>query len=382
MRSKAVLCLLCLLAVGAVTRESRADEKRAKPDFALRDTEGVVRRLSDYRGKWVVLEWINFDCVPVNQLYAAPAAKMQALQRVFKAKGVIWLSLNSAGVGKRGYLSPQQSKSMLARLGASPTALLLDSAGTVGKAFRVQVTPEVRVISPRGDVVYRGGVESAGPGVPVRHLETVLNAGTSGRALPFAVKPARGCRIDYPASTAAASGPRAPDFTLTDSTGVARRLSAYRGKWVILEWVNYDCPFVQKQYHFSHKTMQALQARSAQHGIVWLSICSSAPGKEGYFSSAQANARMRRMGASPAAYLHDPRGAVGRSYRAQKTPDIRIISPEGTIAYAGGIDSIPSMSVRDIPRAKNYVALAIADIVGHRPIAIKKSRPYGCSVKY
>ena len=151
---------------------------------------------------------------------------------------------------------------------------------------------------------------------------------------------------------------------------------------VILEWVNYDCPYVQKHYHSSHRSMQSLQARSAQHGIVWLSICSSAPGKQGYFSSGQANARMRRLGATPTAYLHDPSGAVGRSYGARTTPDMRVISPQGTIEYAGGIDSIRSARASDVGRAKNYVALALADIVARRPIAVKRSRPYGCTVKY
>ena len=378
-----LLALCCALTAGAMSQETSADESRAKPDFELRDVDGVNRRLSDYRGKWVVLEWVNFDCPQVSELYRAPGRKMQTLQQTSKGKGVIWLSINSARVGRQGYLSPQQGKSLLARMGASPTALLLDTAGSVGKAFRAQVTPEVRVISPRGDVVYAGGVGSAGSASPVRYLETVLNAATSGRAIPFAVQPAQGSRIDYAAPTApAATGPRAPDFTLVDSGGRTRRLSDYRGKWVILEWVNYDCPYVQKHYHGSHRSMQTLQARSAQHGIVWLSICSSARGKQGYFSSAQANARMRRMGASPVAYLHDPTGAVGRSYGAKTTPGFRIISPQGTIEYDGGIDSIRSSRASDVARAKNYVAMAIADIVGRRPIAVKRSRSYGCSVKY
>ena len=164
--------------------------------------------------------------------------------------------------------------------------------------------------------------------------------------------------------------------------GIPRRLSAYRGKWVILEWVNYQCPYVQKHYHASHRNMQRLQARAAQNGIVWLSICSSARGKEGYFPPAQANARKQRLGASPAAYLQDPMGSVGRMYGARKTPDIRIISPQGTIEYAGGIDSIQSARAGDVKRAKNYVAMAISNIVSRKPIAIKKSQPYGCSVKY
>ena len=387
MRFNVLLILCCVIAVGGAARESGAEEGSAKSDFALRDADGVVRRLSDFRGRWVVLEWVNFDCEPVSKLYQAPARRMQTLQQTYQAKGVVWLLINSARAGQSGHLSSQQAKATLARLGASPSALLFDATGAVGQAFRVQVTPEVRVLTPRGDMVYAGAVQSPGTGTPVRYLEQVLGAAATGKPIPYATQAAHGCRINYTATAPTAtapstSGPRAPEFTLTDSSGVVRRLSDYRGKWVILEWVNYDCPFVQKQYHTSHRSMQALQARSAQNGIVWLSICSSARGKQGHFSAAQVNARMRQLGATPTAYLHDPSGAVGRSYGAKTTPDMRIISPQGTIEYAGGIDSIRSARASDVAQAKNYVALAIADILARRPIAIQNSRPYGCSVKY
>ena len=242
-----LLILGCLLGVGALATPSTADEGASKPDFALPDADGTTRRLSDYRGKWVVLEWVNFDCGPVKELYQAPGRRMQALQKTYRAKGVVWLSINSAAVGKRGHLTGPQSKAVLARLGASPTAMLLDTAGKVGRAFGAKLTPEVRVISPQGDVAYAGGVEGAGQGGPVSYLEPVLSAATSGRALPFKAKSMRGCRINYsnvvpaspagttPARPAATGGPKAPDFTLVDSTGVTRRLSDYRGKWVVLE---------------------------------------------------------------------------------------------------------------------------------------------------
>lgn len=383
LRTLVPLVLCSLLAAGAMARPSVAESKKAKADFVLRDVDGVSRRLSDYRGKWVVLEWVNFSCPAVKEQYQAPTRKMQSLQRTFQKKGVVWLLINSAAEGEQGYQSPRRTKTELSRLGAKPTALLLDPSGAVGKAFRVHLTPEVRVVSPQGDVVYAGGVESTpSSGTPVRYVEAVLSAATSGRPIPYTRGSTRGCQIAYATSTSAAKGARAPDFTLVDSTGVRRRLSDYRGKWVILEWVNYDCPFVKKHYHASRRSMQTLQAHSAQQGIVWLSICSSARGKQGFFSPAQANARMRSLGAKPTAYLHDPTGAVGRSYGAKTTPDMRIISPQGTLEYAGGIDSVASMRVSDLPRSKNYVAAAIADIAARRPIAIKRSRPYGCSVKY
>ncbi|MDJ0522455.1 MAG: redoxin domain-containing protein, partial [Planctomycetota bacterium] len=292
------LALAGLLALGAIASSVDANDQRPKPDFALRGVDGATHRLSTHRGKWVVLEWVNFDCAPVRDLYQAPRQTMQALQKAAMARGVVWLCINSTAAGKAGHLTPKQGQAALTRMGATPTAMLLDTTGAVGKQFRVRFAPEARVLSPRGDVVYVGGVD---------HLHTVLEAATTGRPIPFASKPVKGCRIAY-ATTTAARGPKAPEFTLRDTTGAVRRLSDYRGKWVILEWVNYDCPFVQKQYHFSHKTMQALQQRAARNGIVWLSICSSARGKQGHFSAAQANARMKKLGATPTAYLLDPSG--------------------------------------------------------------------------
>ena len=151
---------------------------------------------------------------------------------------------------------------------------------------------------------------------------------------------------------------------------------------MILEWVNYDCPFVKKHYNSSHRNMQRLQARARELGMVWLSICSSAPGKQGHMQAGRVNSRMRQLGASPAAYLLDPRGSVGRQYGAKHTPEMRVIDPQGRIRYVGGIDSIASMNARDVARAKNYIALALQAIGGSQPIPVTTSRSYGCTVKY
>ena len=376
-----------LLALGAMAPFSAAEETPAKPDFALRDTNGTTHRLSDYRGKWVVLEWVNYACPSVKVLYGAPTRTLPTLQQAATSRGVVWFSINSTAPGQRGHVTPQQGNAALSTHGARPTALLLDATGAAGKAFGVNVTPEVRVISPQGSVVYAGGVRSADATSPRPYLRQVLDAATGGTAIPFATQPAQGSRIAYAGTTSApaspsATGPKAPDFSLPDNQGMTRRLRDYRGKWVILEWVNYDCPFVKKHYAASHRNMQKLQARAAQHGIVWLCICSSSPGKQGHLTRAQVAARLQRLGASPAAYLHDPAGTVGRAYRARTTPGMRVISPQGTVEYAGGIDDIRSMRPQDVLRARNFVALAIADIVAGRPIAIKQSRSYGCSVKY
>ena len=367
-----VLAALSVLVVCSPGRKADASEERAKPDFALRDTEGATRRLSQYSGKWVVLEWVNFECPSVLQYYQAPSRRMQALQSAAVARGVVWLSIDSTPPGARGHMTPKQGQAMLARLGAKPTALLLDTTSAVGKTFRATVTPEARVVSPRGDVVYAGGVE---------HLHTVLNAALAGRALPFARKASKGWAIPY-AQPVAARGPKAPDFNLRDNAGVMHRLSDYRGKWVILEWVNYSCPCCMGQYHPSHRSAQTAQARAARMGVVWLTICSSARGKQGQFSPAAVDARLRKMGATPTAYLHDLSGTAGRAYGAKHTPEIRIISPQGTIEFVGGYDKSHRGRKTKEQRARNFVARALDDIAAGRPIAITKTKPYGCSVRY
>lgn len=381
-RSIASVGALALLALCVSPTGVEAKERPTGADFELRDANGVTHRLSSHRGKWVVLEWVDFSCAPVQAQYRGPQRKMQTLQQTYKARGVVWFSISSAGQGQRGHMTPSQHQTALNTWGAQPTALLLDGSGKVGKAFRVKVTPEVRVISPQGRVVYAGGVESQGS-TPVRYLDAVLRAAVAGQALPHTSESAFGTPIAYAGkSGTTATGPKAPDFRLVDSYGKTRTLSEFRGKWVILEWVNYDCPYVKKHYHSSHRRMQKLQSRARSQGVVWLSICSSAPGKQGYFTPTQAEARRRQLGATPVAYLHDPRGTVGKTYRATTTPDIRIISPQGTIEYSGGIDSIRSARPSDVAQAKNFVALALADIAAGRPIATRSSRSYGCSVKY
>ena len=369
----ASLCLLLLL-LGVDLQDIGAEEPRAKPAFELRDVNGATHRLSQYRGRWVVLEWVNFACAPVQRDYQAPARRMQALQQASMERGVSWLTIDSTPPGKPGALTAAQGKATLAKHGATPTAFLLDPTGAVGKRFGVRVAPEARVVSPQGDVVYAGSVA---------HLHTVLEAATRGRAIPFASKPAQGCPIPYVASSSVPMrGPQAPDFTLRDNAGTVHRLSQYRGRWVVLEWVNYDCPFVKAQYHASHRSAQLAQARAAKMGVVWLTICSSAPGKQGQFSPAVVNARMKQMGATPAAYLHDPQGTVGRAYGAVYTPEIRIISPQGTIEFAGAYDEATRRRLTKQERANNFVARALADIAAGRALQVTRSRPYGCSVKY
>lgn len=186
--------------------------------------------------------------------------------------------------------------------------------------------------------------------------------------------------ISAPAVAAAVVGQPAPAFTATDSNGKSHSLSAYRGKTVVLEWTNAECPFVQKFY--TAGDMQRTQSAARADGVVWLTINSGATGKQGNVNGQQANAIMKRQGFNSTAYLLDASGDIGRAYGAKTTPHMFVIDPKGTLVYAGGIDNIPSADPADIGKAQNFVKLALADIKAGKPVATTTSKPYGCSVKY
>jgi peroxiredoxin len=181
------------------------------------------------------------------------------------------------------------------------------------------------------------------------------------------------------ASAAPTVGAPAPDFTLPGADGKTYSLSAQKGKYVVLEWTNHDCPFVKKHYSGN---MQALQKDAADKGVVWLSVISSAPGKQGHVDAARATALTESRGAAPTAVLLDPSGEVGRKYDAKTTPHMFVVAPDGTLVYMGGIDSIPSSDVADIAKATPYVKVALAEAMAGKPVSNASTKPYGCSVKY
>lgn len=175
-------------------------------------------------------------------------------------------------------------------------------------------------------------------------------------------------------------GQPAPGFTGTDSNGVQHTLQQYQGRTVVLEWTNHDCPYVRK--HYQSNNMQNLQKQASADGVVWLTIISSAPGKQGHVSARQANELSTSRGAAPAAVILDPSGDIGRAYGAKTTPHMYIIDKAGTLVYMGGIDNIPSADMDDIQSATNYVRAALGQLSGGQPIRDSVTRPYGCSVKY
>lgn len=169
-------------------------------------------------------------------------------------------------------------------------------------------------------------------------------------------------------------------LSFTDSTGATRTLSAWSGKPVVLEWTNYGCPFVGK--HYRSGNMQALQAWAAAQGAAWVSVISSAPGKEGYLTQTEAPAAIARMGFKGTAVALDSTGTLGRTFGATTTPFMVVLNQDHTLAYMGGIDSIAGFSPEDIPHATNYVRQALSQILAGQPVTTPAAPPYGCSVKY
>jgi peroxiredoxin len=197
-----------------------------------------------------------------------------------------------------------------------------------------------------------------------------LAAGAAGSAL-VAARPAR---------AAAKVGEPAPAFTTVSTSGGTVGLGEQRGKIVVLEWTNHDCPYVRK--HYESGNMQALQKETTGQGVVWLSIISSAPGEQGHVSPAQANELTTRRDAGPTAVLLDPQGTVGKMYGATNTPHMYVIDKAGGLVYAGAIDDRPTSRKGDVQGAHNYVRAALQAVTTGQPVKTPVTRAYGCTVKY
>lgn len=183
---------------------------------------------------------------------------------------------------------------------------------------------------------------------------------------------------------AARVGEKAPEFTGKDSHGKIRKLSEYRGKFVVLEWHNHDCPFTQSQYKGK---MQKLQQEWTKKGVIWFQVISSAPGKDGYVTARKANLDVSRNGAVPTATLLDPSGVIGHAYGAKTTPHLFVIDPKGVLIYDGAVDNAPleddfSESTKDGKPYLNYADQALREAMSGREVSVKTTVPYGCGVKY
>jgi alkyl hydroperoxide reductase subunit AhpC len=179
---------------------------------------------------------------------------------------------------------------------------------------------------------------------------------------------------------AAKVGDPAPDFTATASSGKTVRLADYRGKFVVLEWHNNGCPYVGK--HYNSGNMQRLQKQWTSQGVVWFTILSSAPGKQGFVTASEENDYLAKEQAAPTAALLDPTGEIGHLYDAKTSPQMVVINPQGVVIYSGAIDDKPTTDLQDVQGARNYVSLALQEAIAGKPVQTPATRPYGCSVKY
>src|SRR5438067_13150976 len=175
-------------------------------------------------------------------------------------------------------------------------------------------------------------------------------------------------------------GSAAPDFSALDTNGKTHSLSQYKGKYVVLEWFNPECPFVKK--HYGSDNMQKLQHEYTGKGVVWLTIDSNAPGTEGNITPDQAQKIIASWKTRQTALLLDPEGKAGRAYGAKNTPNMVVINPEGKIVYEGAIDSKATPNPADIPNSTNYVKVALDESLAGKPVTTSTTKPYGCSVKY
>lgn len=175
-------------------------------------------------------------------------------------------------------------------------------------------------------------------------------------------------------------GAAAPAFQSVDSNGKPVALTDFKGKTIVLEWTNDGCPFVKK--HYGAQNMQALQKKWTGKDVVWLSIISSPPGEQGFATGPEANKLTADRGAAPSAVLLDPKGEIGRIYRAQTTPHMFVIKPDGVLAFMGGIDDKPSTRAEDVKTAKNFVDEALDEVTSGKAVSTPTARPYGCTIKY
>jgi peroxiredoxin len=182
------------------------------------------------------------------------------------------------------------------------------------------------------------------------------------------------------AVAAATVGQPAPTFTTQDASGKTVSLADFKGKHVVLEWVNPGCPFVQK--HYTSANMQGTQKEAAAKGVVWLAVNSTATTHQDYLQPQAMAQWMGKQNGAATTTLMDSDGKVGRAYGARTTPQIFIVDPAGTLVYSGGIDSKASSNPADIPGATNYVKAALGEALAGKVISQANTRPYGCGVKY
>jgi peroxiredoxin len=348
----------------AATRPAKPAEQLA-PQFALHDQDGKKVSLSDYAGKTVVLEWFNPDCPFVRYHYRPETRTMARLAGKYRDKGVVWLAINSTH-----YFDREKNKAFHAKH-KLPYAVLDDHAGDVGRAYGAKTTPHMFVVDAKGRIVYRGAIDDNPLGkkpTTRNHVDAALAELVAGKKVSRPETRPYGCSVKYAKRP---SWPEEYAFTLKDQDGKAVSSADLAGKVVVLEWVNPDCPFVQR--HYRAGTMADLARKYQPRGVVWLAVNST------HYFDREKNKAFRTRHKLPYAILDDRTGEVGRKFGAKTTPHMFVFDKTGKRVYEGAIDDDPRGGKAN---ATNHVAEALEAVLAGSAIQTPETRPYGCSVKY
>ena len=344
--------------------------------ITLLDQGGKKVGLKGHAGKVVVLEWINWGC-PFAKRHLQ-AGTMKKLAEKYADKGVVWIGVNSTKSDNVEINKKAHSKYKL------PYPVLDDHAGRLGRAFGAKTTPHMIVLSKEHKVAYDGAIDDDPRGAKLKdgsvtnYVDLALTELLAGKKVSKSKTRPYGCSVKYaPAPPPSAKGPKARPFTLTghDGKDVSLEKLLAAGKIVVLEWFNPDCP-VSRRHYTAAKTMVDLAKKYGDKGVVWLAVNSTH-----YWTPAKNKAFADKHGL-PYAVLDDHEGKVGRMYGAKTTPDMRIITADGTIVYSGAIDDDPGGRKLKAGEAKNHVDAILGQLVAGKDVAPTQTRPYGCSVKY
>jgi len=344
----------------AAAKPAGAQLGKPAPAFTLTDHRGRKVGLGDHKGKIIVLEWINPAC-PVS-LRHHTSRNMETLAEKYARKGVVWLAINSTKSWDTARNKAWATKQKL------PYPMLDDQPGDVGRLYGAKTTPDMRIIDKKGVLAYVGAIDDDSKGKsdsPTNHVAAALDELLAGKKVSVSRTRPYGCSVKY-----APAAPKTPPFTLTDHQGKKVRLADYRGKIVVLEWINPDCPYSRR--HYDNGGMKSLATKYAPKGVVWLAINST------HYWTNEKNKGWVDKHALPYPILNDQSGDVGRAYGAKTTPDMRIIDATGALAYSGAIDDPKGGG----PKPVNYVAKALDELLAGKKVSVPQSKPYGCTVKY
>lgn len=347
----------------AARRAVTAELGQPAPDFELGDTDGKRFKLSEQRGRVVVLEWFNPDCPYVVEAHGAGGA-LETLGNRAAKQNVVWVAINS---GHRGNPSTGSERNQRAKEElAIEYPILLDESSWVGAAYGAKTTPHMFVIDAKGKLVYAGGHADRESGANL--IEAVLAELAKGAEPSTPRTQNFGCGVKYP--TKAELGLLAPSFELPGLGGETVRLSDLRGQVVVLEWFNPECPVV-KAAHDKGGALEDAAARWTQKGVAWIAINSGAPGKQG--AGAELNQRAAKKWGLAHPLLLDESGKTGRAFGATTTPHMFVIDPRGLLVYRGGHADRSGTS---------WIDQTLGEITAGKPISQPETKNTGCSVKY